>query len=208
MRRNTSLSILFYLSVTTLVIGQEELSFAPDVVFGNRSLTYKHLIKYSINPKLSVDNLTLFDTEYGNDLNNLYFIRNTISYALTKNIRANTAIGIKNPGAFGTMSLSFSAQSHQLSFAYSAGSTYQDGFSFEQSIVASYLPALGNNHQGYINLLATGNINANGYARGLQQLKIGIRKKQLTTGLAINLDQFNNARKTLTNKGIFFKYNF
>ena len=207
MKRNTSLFTLFYLSVSTLVIGQE-LSFAPDVVFGNRSLTYKHLIKYSVNPKLSVDNLTLFDTEYGNDLNNLYFIRNTISYALTKNIRANTAIGIKNPGAFGTMSLSFTTQSHQFSFTYSAGSTYQDGFSFEQSIVASYLPSFGNNNQGYINLLATGTINASGYARGLQQLKIGIRKKQFTTGLAINLDQFNNARKTLTNTGIFLKYNF
>ncbi|MEQ5791578.1 hypothetical protein J4E06_10985 [Muricauda sp. NFXS6] len=207
MNRNTSLFTLFYLSVSTLVIGQE-LSFAPDVVFGNRSLTYKHLIKYSINPKLSVDNLTLFDTEYGNDLNNLYFIRNTISYALTKNIRANTAIGIKNPGAFGTMSLSFTTQSHQFSFTYSAGSTYQDGFSFEQSIVASYLPSFGNNNQGYINLLATGTINASGYARGLQQLKIGIRKKQFTTGLAINLDQFNNARKTLTNTGVFLKYNF
>ncbi len=207
MKRNTSLFTLFYLSVSTLVIGQE-LSFAPDVVFGNRSLTYKHLIKYSVNPKLSVDNLTLFDTEYGNDLNNLYFIRNTISYALTKNIRANTAIGIKNPGAFGTMSLSFTTQSHQFSFTYSAGSTYQDGFSFEQSIVASYLPSFGNNNQGYINLLATGTSNASGYARGLQQLKIGIRKKQFTTGLAINLDQFNNARKTLTNTGIFLKYNF
>jgi len=207
MKRNTSLFTLLYLSVSTWVIGQE-LSFAPDVVFGNRSLTYKHLIKYSINPKLSVDNLTLFDAEYGNDLNNLYFIRNTISYALTKNIRANTAIGIKNPGAFGTMSLSFTTQSHQFSFTYSAGSTYQDGFSFEQSIVANYLPSFGNDHQGYIDLLATGTINASGYARGLQQLKIGIRKKQFTTGLAINLDQFNNARKTLTNTGIFLKYNF
>jgi len=207
MRRNTSLFTLVYLFVSSWVIGQE-LSFTPDVVFGNRSLTYKHLIKYSINPKLSVDNLTLFDSEYDNDLNNLYFIRNTISYALTKNIRANTAIGIKNPGAFGTMSLSFTTQSHQFNFTYSAGSTYQDGFSFEQSIVASYLPSFGNDHQGYINLLATGNIDANGYARGLQQLKIGIRKKQFTTGLAINLDQFNNARKTLTNTGIFLKYNF
>ncbi|AEM71741.1 hypothetical protein Murru_2710 [Allomuricauda ruestringensis DSM 13258] len=207
MKRSTSLFTLFYLSVSTLVIGQE-LSFAPDVVFGNRSLTYKHLIKYSINPKLSVDNLTLFDTEYGNDLNNLYFIRNTISYALTKNIRANTAIGIKNPGAFGTVSMSFSSRSPRFSFTYSAGSTYQDEFSFEQSIVAIYLPSFGKNHQGYINLLATANINANGYARGLQQLKIGIRKEQLATGFAINLDQFNKARKTLTNTGIFLKYNF
>lgn len=207
MKRNISLFTLFYLSVSTWVIGQE-VSFASDVVFGNRSLTYKHLIKYSMNPKLSVDNLTLFDSEYDTDLNNIYFIRNTISYALTKNIMANTAMGIKNPGAFGTVSMSFSSRSPRFSFTYSAGSTYQDGFSFEQSIIASYLPSFGNDHQGYINLLATGNINANGYARGLQQLKIGVRKKQLTTGLAINLDQFNNARKTLTNTGIFLKYNF
>jgi hypothetical protein len=190
-----------------MIVGQD-LSFTPDVVFGNRSITYKHLIQYTIHPKLSVDNLTLFDTEYDNDYNNIYFIRNTISYTLTKNLRANTGVGIKNPGAFGTVSISFNSRSPRFSFTYAAGSTYQDGFSFEQSVVAVYSPLLWNGHQGYINLLATANMNGRGYIRGLQQLKIGIRKEQRASGLAINLDQFNNARKTLSNVGVFLKYNF
>ncbi len=207
MEKNASICILFYMTVMVKVIGQE-VNFTPDIVFGNRSITYKHLIKYTIHPKLSMDNLTLFDTEYDNDVNNIYFIRNTISYSLTNSIRANTAIGIKNPGAFGTLSLSYVSKIPYFTFSYTAGSTYQNGLSFEQTLIASYFPPLGNRYSGYINLLATGNINTDGFTRGLQQLKIGIRKNQLTSGVAMNLDQFNNAQKTMTNAGIFLKYNF
>ncbi|OWW24470.1 hypothetical protein B4Q04_14225 [Zobellia sp. OII3] len=206
MLRNTTLLILIYMTV--LSAAGQELNFSPDLVLGNRSVAYKHLIKYSISPKLSLDNLTLFDTEYEEDTNNIYFVRNNISYQFNQKIKLNTAIGIKNPGAFCTISLGFSSKTTNFSFAYTAGSTYQKGFSFEQSLVLSYTPNLGRNHSGYINLLATANINSNGYIRGLQQLKIGIRKEQLITGLAVNLDQFNNARKKLQNMGVFLKYNF
>lgn len=184
------------------------MNFSPDLVFGNRSVTYKHLTKYSINSKLSVYNLTLFDTEYEEDANNIYFVRNNFSYHFNKKIKLNAAIGIKNPGAFCTVSFGFSSRTTHYSFAYTAGSTYQKGFSFEQSMVLNYTPDIGHNYKGYINLLATANINANGYIRGLQQFKIGMLKKQLITGLALNLDQFNNARKKLQNMGIFLKYNF
>nr|WP_297784917.1 hypothetical protein [uncultured Allomuricauda sp.] len=207
MGRKTSICILFYFILIAKVIGQE-VNFAPDIVFGNRSVTYKHLIKYTVHPKLSVDNLTLFDTEYGNDDNNIYFIRNTISYSLTRSIRVNTAIGIKNPGAFGTVSLSFISKLPYFTFSYTGGSTYQNGFSLEQTIVTSYSPPFGNRYIGYINLLVTGNISNDGYTRGLQQLKIGVRKNQITTGVAMNLDQFNNAKRTMTNVGVFLKYNF
>lgn len=206
MFKKTTLLILIYL--TALSVTGQELNFSPDLVFGNRSVTYKHLIKYSINSKLSVDNLTLFDTEYEEDSNNIYFVRNNFSYHFNNKIKLNTAIGIKNPGAFCTMSLGFLSKTTNFSFAYTAGSTYQKGFSFEQSLNLSYTPDLSSYYEGYINLLATANINGNGYIRGLQQFKIGIRKKQLITGLAVNLDQFNNARKKLQNMGVFLKYNF
>ncbi|SDM32579.1 hypothetical protein [Kriegella aquimaris] len=186
MSRKISLLILIYLTV--LSVAGQELNFSPDLVLGNRSVTYKHLIKYSINPRLSVDNLTLFDTEYEEDANNIYFVRNNFSYHFNKKIKLNAAIGIKNPGAFCTVSLGFSSRTANFSFAYTAGSTYQNGFSFEQSMVLSYTPDIGHNYKGYINLLATANINANGYIRGLQQFKIGMLKKQLITGLALNLD--------------------
>ena len=205
MSKKKALLVLFYLTV--LSISGQELNFSPDVVLGDRSITYNHLIKYSISPKLSVDNLTLFDTEYEEDTNNIYFVRNNFSYQFNKKITLNTAIGVKNPGAFCTVSLGFTSKTTNFSFAYTAGSTYQKGFSFEQSVVFSYTPDLGHGLKGYINLLATANINADGYTRGLQQFKIGIRKKRLITGLALNLDQFYNARKKLQNMGLFLKYN-
>lgn len=205
--KKTALCILFFTALTSGMIGQE-LHFVPDIVFGNRSFTYKHLIRYTIHPRLSVDNLTLFDTEYEDDANNIYFIRNNVSFVLSESIRANSAIGIKNPGAFGTLSLSYHFKSHDFSLTYSAGSTYQNGFSFEQSLLIGYSPNLGNDLFGYLHLLATGNISREGYTRGLQQFKLGVQKKQLAIGWAVNLDQFNNARKKLENTGLFFTYNF
>ena len=201
-----------YLFLLLLVFGNgvhsQELSFTPDVVFGNRSMTYKHLLIYHLDSKLSLDNLTLFDTEYEGDTNTIYFIRNNVSYKLSEKTRVNTSVGIKNPGAFGSLSLSFFSRTPHFSANYTAGGTYQDGVSFEQSLVISYYPNLGRNHQAYINILATGNLSSKGYIRGLQQFKLGIRKEKLITGLALNLDQFNNSRKKLKNTGIFFKYNF
>ncbi|WP_306014286.1 MULTISPECIES: hypothetical protein [unclassified Allomuricauda] len=202
---------LLFIFLKVLVIGVgfgQELRFNPDVVLGNRSITYKHLVKYSVNQKLTVDNLTLFDTEYNTDENNLFFIRNTISYSVFKNVSANAAIGIKNPGAFGTVSMSYLFRSPNFLGVYTMGVTYQKGGSLEQSLVMSYTPFLWKGHRGYLNLLATANLNSNEYTRGLQQVKVGIQKKLLTTGIAVNLDQFNNAKRTLTNFGIFFKYNF
>ncbi|WP_228234817.1 hypothetical protein [Allomuricauda sp. M10] len=166
------------------------------------------MIRYTIHPKISVDNLTLFDAGYEDDSNNIYFIRNNMSYALTKSIKANSAIGIKNPGAFGTLSLTYNFKQPDFSLSYSAGSTYQNGFSFEQSLVVGYSPNLGGELFGYIHLLATGNLSNKGYIRGLQQFKIGVQQNQLATGWAVNLDQFNNARKKLENMGLFFTYNF
>lgn len=147
MFKKTSLLILIYL--TALNVSGQELSFSPDLVLGNRSFTYKHLTKYSINSKLSVDNITLFDTEYEEDFNNLYFIRNNFSYHFNEKLNLNTAIGIKNPGAFYTISLGFSSKATNFSFAYMAGSTYQKGFSFEQSLNLSYTPELNSYHKGY-----------------------------------------------------------
>ncbi|MBQ4915847.1 hypothetical protein J8L85_15435 [Maribacter sp. MMG018] len=203
-----NIAILILTDLTVLNVTGQELDFSPDMVLGNRSVTYKHFIGYSINSRLSIDQLTLFDTEYEEDANNIYFIRNNFSYHFNEKIKLNTAIGIKNPGAFCTVSLGFSMKTNNFSFTYTAGSTYQKGFSFEQSVVFSYTPDLGHGLEGYINLLATANINGDGYIRGLQQFKIGIRKKQMITGLALNLDQFNNAQKKLENMGVFVKYNF
>ena len=207
MSKDKLLFIFFNVSVIGVGFGQE-LRFDPDVVLGNRSITYKHLVKYTLNQKLTVYNLTLFDTEYNTDENNLFFIRNTASYSMFKNVSANAAIGIKNPGAFSTLSMSYTYRSPNFIGIYTVGGTYQKGVSLEQSLVMSYMPVLGKGNRGYLNLLATANLNSNGYTRGLQQVKVGIQKKLLTTGIAANLDQFNNTKRTLTNFGIFFKYNF
>lgn len=202
-----TLIILTCLFVAKANQGQE-LFFEPEMLAGHRSLTHLHLVKYNFNNRVSVNNLTLFDTEYSTNSNNIFFIRNTISYNLRNGIIANTAIGVKNPGHFATVSLQYKYSIEQLSVSYSVGTTYQKGFTLEQSLITSYTPKISKNLKAYFNLLAIANINTKEYQRGLQQLRIGLINKSTKYGLGVNLDQFNNATKTLFNIGLFIKHNF
>lgn len=197
--------ILAFVLSATCSTGQE-LSFAPEMLFGNRSHTYLHLVKYHINERWSVNNLTLFDTEYITDVNNIFFIRNRVAYQLSRTLSANASIGVKNPGHFATASLQYRYSKKNFSASYSAGSTYQEGFTFEQSLALNYSPQISKGLKAYFNLLAIANLNFKEYQRGLQQLRIGLVSNKTAYGVGLNLDQFNNASKTLSNIGLFIKY--
>jgi hypothetical protein len=184
----------------------QELSFAPEMLLGNRSHTYLHLVKYHINGRWSVNNLTLFDTEYTTNGNNIFFIRNTATYRLSRTLSANASIGIKNPGHFATASLQYRYSKKNFTASYTAGSTYQEGFTFEQSLALNYSPKISKGLKAYFNLLAIANLNFEEYQRGLQQLRIGLVGNKAAYGVGLNLDQFNNASKTLSNIGLFIKY--
>jgi hypothetical protein len=199
---------LFYITFGHLTLTAQSVSFSPEMVLGNRSTGYQHFIGYQINDKWSINNVSLFDTEYSNDKNNIFFIRNMLSYNLNKHLKTNVALGIKNPGAFVTLTSQYQYASSNFKLNYAIGSTYQDGFTLEQTLILNYTPKLSKTIQGYINLFAVVNTNLKVLDRGIQQLRIGIKKEKLITGIAANLDQFNKAEKTLENFGVFIKYNF
>lgn len=184
----------------------QELFYAPEILFGYRSHTYLHLVKYHISERWSINNLSLFDTEYITNANNIFFIRNTATYQLSNNLIASTSIGVKNPGHFATASLQYRYSKKHFSLRYSSGATYQKGFTLEQSLALNYSPKISKGLKAYFNLLAIANLNFNEYQRGLQQLRIGLVSNKATYGVGLNLDQFNNASKTLSNMGLFIKY--
>lgn len=186
----------------------QELNYNPELLLGNRSLTYLHLIKYNFNDKLSVNNLTLFDTEYKSDGNNIYYIRNMVSYRFYKGFSINTAIGMKNPGNFATISIQYQYSKNDFLVSYSAGSTYQNGFTLEQSLALNYTPEISEKLKAYFNFLAIANLNQEEYQRGLQQFRIGLKSRKLMYGLGVNFDQFDDGTNTLENIGIFVKHNF
>ena len=186
----------------------QQLAYTPDIVLGHRSYTYLHNVSYQFDDKLKINNLTLFDTEYTKDKENIFFIRNTISYSLTNKISLHAGFGMKNPGAFFTAFAQYRIAKPTYSFSYSVGTTYQKGFTLEQSISAEYTPLLNDDLQAYLNILAIANLNFDGYQRGLQFFRVGLKQKKLSYGVAINLDQWNNVEKTLENIGFFTKYNF
>lgn len=196
------------LASASLSLNAQKLSYTPDLVLGHRSYTYMHNVNYYFNDRLKLNNLTLFDTEYTKDKENIFFIRNTLAYGVTKNLSVNTAFGMKNPGAFFSAYIQYRISKPLYSLSYSLGATYQKGFSLEQSISFEYTPYLKEKLQGYFSVLAIGNLDGSGYPRGLQFIRLGIKQDKAMYGIASNFDQFNNGKKTLENVGAFVKYNF
>ncbi|MGN7864328.1 hypothetical protein [Chryseobacterium sp. 22458] len=196
------------LASAVLELNAQKLSYTPDLVLGNRSYTYMHTINYQLNDRLKLSNLTLFDTEYTRDKENIFFIRNTLVYNLTKKLSMNAAFGMKNPGAFFSAYVQYKITQPTYSLSYSIGATYQKGFSLEQSVSFEYTPYLKENLQGYFSVLAIGNLDNSGYPRGLQFIRLGVKQNKMMYGAATNFDQFNNGKKTLENIGAFVKYNF
>ncbi|MFD0842232.1 hypothetical protein ACFQ1F_01710 [Flaviramulus multivorans] len=185
----------------------QHLNYNPEIVLGYRSYTYQHKINYNFNDKLKLTNITYYDTEYNNDNNNIYFLRNSLSYGVHKNIGLSLGIGLKNPGSFATISGNFHYKSDSIWLLYSAGITYQNDFTLEQVAFIEYKPLINNEVYGLIKVQSNGNINFKEQERGIQQIRIGIKKKQRQYGLAANFDQFKN-NKTLNNYGFFYKHEF
>ncbi|MBL3547880.1 MULTISPECIES: hypothetical protein [Chryseobacterium] len=202
------LIVIMALAAVSTQLNAQKLSYTPDLVLGHRSYTYMHNVNYQINERLKLNNLTLFDTEYTRDQDNIFFIRNTLAYSFTKKISLNGAFGVKNPGAFFSLYAQYRMVQPSYSFSYSIGATYQKGFSLEQSVSFEYTPQLRENLKGYFSVLAIGNLDNTGYPRGLQFIRLGVKQDKMMYGIASNFDQFNNSKKTLENIGAFVKYNF
>lgn len=202
--KNISVFILF----GAFTSNAQHVNFTPEMLLGNRSIGYQHFIGYNFNDKWSINNISQFDTEYADDETNIFFIRNMLSYTLNQHFKANLALGVKSPGKFATISTQYEYNISTFKLNYAIGSTYQDGFKLVQTLILNYTPMLSKTIQGYINLFAVVNTNLKVLDRGIQQLRIGIKKEKLITGIAANLDQFYKAEKTLENFGVFIKYNF
>jgi len=202
------INLLVYIMFGTLVSNAQRSSFSQEILIGNRSTAYQHIIKYSFNDVWSINNISLFDTEYSDDKSNIFFIRNMLSYKLNNHFKFNVAFGIKNPGVFATLTSQYQYTISNFKLSYTVGSTYQKGFTLEQNLSLNYTPKLSKSIQGYINLFVVVNTNLKVLDRGIEQLRIGMKKDKFIIGLAVNLDQFTKAEKTLENFGTFIKYNF
>lgn len=205
---NKAFLIPALLCAMTMRIMAQPLSYAPDVVFGHRSFAYMHQVNGSFHPKIRLNNLVLFDTDYKNKEHKLFFMRTTVSYLLTDNIALNAAAGMKSPGSFLTVSAQYRLSRPGFSFAYSVGATHQSGLTLEQALAFEVMPRLTAAVRGYISCSAIANTNRGGYQRGLQFIRLGLKTDTYGYGLALNLDQFNNNEKKLANGGVYFRYKF
>ncbi|MGG5506287.1 hypothetical protein [Myroides sp. C20-1] len=190
-----------------LVVFGQKTAFSPDMMIGNRSYGYTHALSHRLSDKLSVQNLVLFDSEYQDDNHNIFFIRNTLAYQLPKNFILNAGFGVKNPGKFASVYLQYQWKKKDLQLVYGIGTTYQKGFTLEQSLLVEYTPQLTEQWQGLLRLSAVGNVNRHEYTRGFQHIRIGVKKDNLAIGIAANLEQFNMSWDHFKNYGFFVKVN-
>jgi hypothetical protein len=201
---SVSITLLF----SALASNAQGVGFSPELLFGHRSLTYQHFVAHRFDDKWSINNVSYFDTEYTNETNDIYFIRNMVSFHFNKHIQVNAAIGAKNPGSFATLTTQYKFSVSSFKFSYAIGSTYQNGFTLEQNLILNYTPVLSKDIKAYLNLFVIVNTDFEILNRGIQQFRIGIQKENLITGIAVNLDQFTGGVKTLQNYGLFIKCNF
>ena len=200
--------LLFFITLVAIKLSAQSISFYPEMVVGNRSTSYQHIIGFKINDTWSFNNVSLLDTDHIIDKNNIFFIRNMVSFNLNKHFKTNAAIGIKNPGKFATIASQFQHITSNFKIIYSVGCTYQNSFTLEQTLLMNYSPNLNKNLRAYMNLFVVVNTNLKELDRGIQQFRLGVKKERFITGIAANLDQFTKAEKTLENFGVFIKYNF
>jgi|GEM_PF-438170 len=200
--------LLFSVLVTQLSVHAQQLLYTPEILLGHRSLSYLHGVQYGIASKWAVSNVTFLDTEYHSDKNNIFFIRNAVSYSTSRALSFHVGLGLKNPGSFASIWGQYKFSTPSIHLQYSVGTTYQHKLTLEQSLQLEYLPRLGTTLKGYFKVQATANLTRDEYQRGFQYIRMGIKSLKSTYGIAANLDQFNNSTKTLENLGLFFKYNF
>jgi hypothetical protein len=204
----TIFHFIVFIHFGLLQIQGQELFFTPEIVLGTRSHSYQHYINYNFDNTWSINNVILFDNEYFDDGNTIFFIRNMLAYTVGKHYKINAGIGIKNPGSFSTINVHYQLAKSNLKLSYSLGTTYQEGFTMEQNISLNYTPKLTKTVNFYLGVFAVMNTDFKIINRGIQQVKVGVKKRDIMFGFASNFDQFNNASKTLENYGIFLKYNF
>lgn len=204
----TILQCIVFIHLGLFQIHGQQLSYTPEIVLGNRSYSYQHSINYKLDSIWSINNISLFDTEYYTDTNTIFFIRNMLGYNVGKHYKINAGVGVKNPGAFSTINGQYQFSKSNLRLNYSIGTTYQKGFTLEQNISLNFTPKLTNTLDFYINVFAVMNTDFKLINRGIQQVKIGVKNKATIFGFAAHLDQFNNTSRTLENYGVFLKYNF
>lgn len=200
--------LLIFALLSPLSMSAQNFYYVPEMVFGNRSNSYIHIVNYDINNDWSFNNVSIYDTEYSNNENNLFFIRNLLAYKLDDHYKMNAGFGIKNPGAFISLSGQYHLNRSSFNLTYILGSTYQNGFTLEQSMIFNFTPSLSEKIELYFNLLVISNTDLKIINRGIQQIRLGIKQNQFKIGIASNLDQFNNASKTLINSGLFIKHKF
>jgi hypothetical protein len=198
----------FVFSVYGIRLFAQQLHYHPEIFVGHRAVNYMQTVNVTLNKKLTLNNLTLFDTEYASNTNNIYFIRNMMVYHLTSKLKFNVLMGVKNPGSFVGAGVQYALLQPNYSLMYYIGATYQQGFTLEQALRVEYTPRIADHTQVYSMLLAMANLNTSEYQRGLLYMRLGLKHGNVAYGAAFNVDQFNNNSKSLENVGSFIKYNF
>lgn len=197
----------FFVFVFLILLGLNEKNYSYnfEVLLGNRAVFYQHSANANLLYKLRFNNVTQFENEYGSNRNNIYFIRNAVSYPILKRITLNAAFGIKNPGVFTSLFFNYSLLANNFRLNYSVGITLQEKYAYEQMFVIQKSFKINEKNAINTSFQALTNIAENQYIRGFQQIRVGISSHQYSYGIATNFDQFNNNHKTLSNYGIYFK---
>ncbi|GGH64434.1 hypothetical protein [Phaeocystidibacter marisrubri] len=196
---------IIYLTVlvvcTTTAIAQT--SFAPSLLFGERSQVYAHRFEVDLSSTYSITNITLMDAEYESTENLLYFTRTSFNYDL-KSWRFLVGTGIKNTGIFTTGGAQYTYRYESFQTSYFLGLTFVgDRATLEQNFSLRFNPMLSQKLRFLFDTFVIHNSDHKGMDRVIQQMRLGLTMNDISFGAAFKMDQFRNREVPLTNIGVF-----
>lgn len=182
--------------------------FSPGLILGKRSLVYSHGISQKLAPKLSLNNFSLLDAEYGSTNNLLYFSRTSIKYDLNA-LAFSTSVGIKNTGIFNTTGAQYKLRWENLQVSYFLGLTLVNGSStLEQNLALQVQVPILSNTKLYLDAFLIRNSDSQGMDRLIHQSRLGLKWRGLSFGAALKLDYFRNKLEPLRNHGLYILNKF
>jgi len=184
----------------------QQIRIAPEVLIGHRAAFYKQDFMLQCNERIFINTNAVYDADFRHEQKVLYFLRNAVSYTISKSTAISLAHGVKNPGTFGTVAVQYSLSDENLLLISSVGLTYLHSFTIEPFVLVEYNGAIASTTQFYFRFQAVVNISVEAFTRGIQQVRVGISNGKMKYGIGGNFDQFLHAETKLENIGLFFKY--
>lgn len=183
--------------------------FTIEAMVGNRNYYYAHSLNqpFEGNKRFSFSHTSSLHSLYVEKQKNELMSQTYISYTLTRHFRLATGtFYASKPGISASLALQSSFQIQYLRALIVPRIDLKHGGSYELMALLDYDVPMTENLLLHIRTQVMGNYTQNIHNRSFQNVRIGLKRKHCTFGLALNVDERGAEKQQQCNWGVFFRY--